>query len=208
MSDHIFDLDRTFFTKNVSFAFYFFLLKRGGVAIKTLPRVISIFFLYSFKRLSLENLHGQIFRCVLKGLRLSDLEVAADRFLSNCEHRVRRSIYCALQEAKLAGHNTFLLSSSPDFLVSRVAKKFSFDMSAGTNYRVDKEGRLCEISTLITGPKKKEIAIQWTKNASHVVAYSDSFDDVSLLCWASEPIAVQPDRELKKIARQRHWKIL
>jgi phosphoserine phosphatase len=61
---------------------------------------------------------------------------------------------------------------------------------------------------LITGPEKKEIANQWVEDASSAVAYSDSFDDVSLLEWAGLPIAVRPDRKLKEHALRFKWGIL
>jgi phosphoserine phosphatase len=170
--------------------------------------VIQIFARYSFGFLPLKELHAEIFSHVLKGLRLADLECFADLFLSTCEERVCPILYLALQNAQKAGHQTFLLSSSPDFLVSRIAKRFSFDRFAGTRYLVDKEGRLCEILLLITGPEKKEIANQWIEDASSTVAYSDSFDDVSLLEWVGLPVAVRPDRKLKEHALRFNWGIL
>jgi phosphoserine phosphatase len=158
--------------------------------------------------LDLEGLHSEIFRYVLKGLLLADLETEATEFLSSCEDRVCPIIFQALQKAQAAGHRAFLLSSSPDFLVSRIARKFSFDRFTGTNYLVDKEGKLCEISLLITGPKKKEIAGQWLGGSSSVVAYSDSFEDLSLLEWAGLPIVIRPCRKLKKHALRCNWCIL
>ncbi len=207
-TNHIFDLDRTFFKKNVSFAFYFYLLRQGGVSYRTFPRVLQIFIRYSLGFLPLKELHSEIFSHVLKGLRLEELQASADLFLTFCENRVCPLMHRALCEAQKAGLATFLLSSSPDFLVSRIAKKFSFDRYAGTGYSVDKEGRLCEILLLITGPEKKEIANRWVEDASSAVAYSDSFDDLSLLEWAGLPIAVRPDRKLKEHALRFKWGIL
>jgi len=206
--NHIFDLDRTFFRNNVSFSFYFYLLRRGIVPYRTFPRVVQIFVRYTFGGLNLEGIHAEIFRHVLKGLRLADLEIAAEQFLSVCDRMVRPVMLQTLLEAQASGQSTYLLSSSPDFLISRIASNFSFDRFAGTNYLVDKEGKLCEIFLLITGPKKKEIAKQWVENPSSAVAYSDSFEDLSLLEWVGCPIVVCPDRKLKKHALRLFWKIL
>jgi phosphoserine phosphatase len=170
--------------------------------------MLQIFIRYSLGLLTLKALHLEIFSHVLKGLRLEDLETSADLFLTFCENRVCPLMHRALCEAQEAGLATFLLSSSADFLVSRIAKKFSFDRYAGTGYSVDKEGRLCEILLLITGPEKKEIANLWVEDASSAVAYSDSFDDVSLLEWAGLPIAVRPDRKLKEHALRFKWGII
>lgn len=205
---HIFDLDRTFFIKNVSFAFYFYLLRNRLISIRTLPRVVQIFVGYTLGRLNLEALHQAIFQHVLKGLVLRDLESAADHFLANVDRMVCPSMLHVLRETQKAGHATFLLSSSPDFLVSRIAKKFSFDRCFGTHYLVDKEGRLCEISVLVTGSKKREIAHQWLNRGFGSVAYSDSFEDIHLLEWVQYPIVIRPCRKLKKYALQRKWCIM
>src|SRR5688572_4945129 len=108
--DHIFDLDRTFFKNNVSFSFYFYLLKRGIVPVRTFPRVVQIFIRYTFSGLNLEGIHTEIFRHVLKGLRLADLEVAAEQFLAACDQMVRPEMLQTLSEAQAAGHSTYLLS--------------------------------------------------------------------------------------------------
>jgi phosphoserine phosphatase len=58
------------------------------------------------------------------------------------------------------------------------------------------------------GQKKKELANQWIKEPSTAVAYSDSFDDLCLLEWVGHPIAVRPDRKLKKHALRCQWDII
>jgi len=40
------------------------------------------------------------------------------------------------------------------------------------------------------------------------VAYADSYCDLPLLERVAEPVAVRPDRRLRRIAEQRGWEIL
>jgi len=205
---HIFDLDRTFFKKNVSFSFYFYLLRRRCSLVRTLPLAVWAFCKFSLGLFNIQAFHGVIFSSVLKGWKRTDLEALADQFLTRYPKMVCPALLQILQKAQAGGHKTYLLSSSPEFLVSRIAAIFSFSTSAGTTYSVDKEDRLCEISLIITGSKKQEIANRWTQDPSPVVAYSDSIEDVKLLEWVGHPVVVRPDRALKKHALARHWTIL
>lgn len=203
--NHIFDLDCTFFKSNASFAFYRALLKERVIPLRTIPRVLQIYLRFFLGFLDLEGFHHAIFHSVLKGLKFSDLEMAADRFLLTCEKRVCPIMNQVLHHAKASHHKTYLLSSSPDFLVSRIAKRFSFDHSLGTQYLIDKEGRLCDIFLLITGQKKKQLAGHWVGDGNGTIAYSDSFEDVSLLEWVDHPITIRPDRKLRKHALRLGW---
>ncbi|MDE3045560.1 MAG: HAD-IB family hydrolase [Verrucomicrobiota bacterium] len=203
---HIFDLDRTLFRKNGSFAFYHFLLKKGILPWSTLIRCIPLL----FRSLDLTFLHREVFRRVLKGVPLSHLEEVVEPFLDQSMDRLLSPfVYRCLQKAKKRGAVVALLSSSPHFLVSRIAKRLRIQRWAGTEYAVDKEGKLCDIATLITGRTKLCIAKQWAAEcglSSHQsAAYSDSNDDLPLLEWVGHPIAVQPDRQLLAVARERRW---
>ncbi len=206
---NLFDLDRTLIHKNLSFGFYFFLLQEGIVPLATLLRTIPLYFRHQFKSLSLENLHHIVFKHILKGQKLHILHEAADRFVAPfIEKTLNRVVFKQFLDAKNARQPTYLLSSSAHFLVERAAQLLGFDRCIGTQYSVDNEGRLCHISTLITGPVKLEIAKRWTDAGAYTTAYSDSSDDLPLLQWADKPIAVRPDKVLRAIARQNGWIIL
>ncbi len=154
------------------------------------------------------GLHHESFRIVLKGKDRRALEAAADRFIVPFVRKwLHPVVWNECLVAKKRGEEICLLSSSADFLVERVAKCLGFHRWAGTEYSIDKAGRLCDILSLITGPGKLKTAKSWAEG-SNVVAYSDSSDDLELLSWAGRAVAVQPDRALRKVAVKRGWSII
>jgi phosphoserine phosphatase len=183
------------------------MLKERIVPLSTLP---SIFILYLLKRMhwiTLEELHERVFRTILKGCSLHRLEEAADRFVKPViERYLNRAVYQRFLIAVAHSQKVYLLSSSPDFLVSRIGKELGFDGWAGTEYSIDKEGKLCEISTLVTGNQKLEIAKRWSQGFA--IAYSDHIDDLPLLEWAGKAILVNPESRLRAIGKSRGWEFL
>ncbi len=162
-----------------------------------------------FKRPSLEQIHREVFTHVLKGLRLSELDSAATQFLKReIPNLLCPTIFSYVENAKKNREKIFLLSSSPLYLVEKIAREFSFDRCAGTEYGIDKEGRICEITSLITGIEKREIARRWAENGATSVAYSDSQDDLALLEWADKAILIRPSRSFRKIAQFRNWTLI
>jgi phosphoserine phosphatase len=206
---HLFDLDRTFVRKNLSYSFYFYLLREGIVSPATLAPTVSLRFRYLLGQIGLIEIHRESFRFLLKGMKLSELEEAADRFVGPFIKKwINLSMQREFEGAKKRGERVYLLSSSADFLVKRVAHLCGFDQFGATEYLVDNEGRLCDISSLVTGPEKLVIAKRWAGDVYEAIAYSDSGDDVPLLEWSSRAVAVYPDRRLLRVAKERGWPIV
>lgn len=203
----IFDLDRTLIRSNSSFCFYFFLLKKRLVPVKTLFHAAFLFFLYQ-QGLSLKDLHQFVFRFILKGLSLVKIQSFVSLFVDQLLKKdLRSSVFYRFQQAKLEGQFTWLLSSSPDFLVAEIGKRLGFDRASGTEYKIDKQGRLCQILNLIDGTSKRDYALKAKLPARETVVYSDSDDDMPLFEWAGKKVAVFPNRALRNIAIQKGWEI-
>ena len=143
----------------------------------------------------------------MKGISLSIFESEVDSFLDRfLLPRIDSRIHLRFLQAKKRGEKTFLLSSAPAFLVSKIAARLGFDLWQGTEYCIDKEGRLCEISTLIDGEAK--LACAKSHADGEAIVYSDSHDDLPLFEWAARAVVVRPRRRLRKIAEERTWEIL
>ena len=205
----IVDLDRTLIRKSIAFSFYFYLIQQGIVSRSSLLKTVPLYFRLRWGWISLSKLHHASFQAVFKGLSLAVLNEAADRFVEpfvrGC---VNLEILAICKQAKAAGEPVLLLSASADFLVRRAARACSISECAASEYSVDNEGRLCEISRLMTGESKKKMAESWSQNKGETFVYTDSFDDLPLLEWADVPVAVSPDRKLRKVAVERGWKII
>jgi phosphoserine phosphatase len=181
-------------------------LRRGIVSVFTLPIALTHLFRYRFGKGGLAGLHQRLFHSILKGLKQSLLEKESDLFLKNhLLEMVSPSV------AKQITKQSSILSSSPNFLVSKIAAHFGVELFAGTEYDTDLDGNLKKIRSLVDGNEKLRIAQEWCRKQNilpkDVCAWSDSVDDLPLLDWAGKVIAVRPTNKLKKIALKNKWQI-
>ncbi len=209
----VFDLDRTIVLDNCSFNFCRYLVARG-----ILP---SFCFFYSFLYyaqhlffgLSLGGLHTKIFQRLLRGRSLKQLEQNVEPFLKEYLYsRANASVLAQLRLAHQLGHYTLILSNSPDFLVKKVAQILGVDEWRATKYAVDKESNLCHIDSIMQGEEKalcvNEVASRLSIAKEQITAYSDSILDLPLLLSAGKPVAVNPDRKLKRFSKLKNWLII
>jgi HAD superfamily hydrolase (TIGR01490 family) len=111
-----------------------------------------------------------------------------------------------------AGRKIFLVSSSPIEIVSHLAEYLGIDECIASQSRVDADGRFTgELEFYAYGPHKA-VAIQAAAERDGIdlarsYAYSDSITDTPMLELVGHPVAVNPDRELARLARQQEWEI-
>jgi HAD superfamily hydrolase (TIGR01490 family) len=111
-----------------------------------------------------------------------------------------------------AGRKVFIVSSSPIEIVEPLARYMGVDETIASRARLDAEGRYTgELDFYCYGPNKAEAMLAIAKeedidlDASY--AYSDSVTDVPMLEVVGHPVAVNPDRDLQRIARDRGWEV-
>jgi HAD superfamily hydrolase (TIGR01490 family) len=110
------------------------------------------------------------------------------------------------------GHKVFIVSASPEEVVAPIAQLLGVDEAIATRAELDDEGRYSgRTERYVYGPEK-EVAILEAAARDHLDlaeswAYSDSATDVPMLSAVGHPVAVNPDRELAKVAREKGWEI-
>ena len=82
-----------------------------------------------------------------------------------------------------------------------------------TRSQVDAEGRYTgELEMYAYGPGKaeavKDLAAAEELDLAGCYAYSDSATDLPLMETVGHPVAVNPDKELRRIAEERNWPVL
>jgi phosphoserine phosphatase len=96
--------------------------------------------------------------------------------------------------------------------VKKVAGLLGVNEWRATEYAIDRERNLCHISSVMQGEEKasctKEVADRLSISTERITAYSDSILDLPLLLSAGVPIAVNPDRKLRRFSLQKKWFIL
>jgi HAD superfamily hydrolase (TIGR01490 family) len=109
------------------------------------------------------------------------------------------------------GRRVFIVSSSPEEVVRPLAERLGVDDVIATRAEIV-DGRYTGNLEFYCYRERKADAIRETAAeqgidlaASH--AYSDSITDLPMLEAVGQPVAVNPDRELRRLAQQRGWKI-
>jgi HAD superfamily hydrolase (TIGR01490 family) len=118
-----------------------------------------------------------------------------------------------IEEHKRAGRKTVIISSSPIETVEAIGDQLGVDDVIATRARVDADGRYTgELEFYAYGPFKaeaiREMAVQEGIDLASSYAYSDSITDLPMLELVGHPVAVNPDRELARVARERGWDVL
>ena len=117
-----------------------------------------------------------------------------------------------IREHRAAGRRVFIVSASPEEIVAPLARYLGVDEAIATRARLDEQGRYTgEVEFYAYGPHKAE-AIRRSAAVQGIdltasFAYSDSATDIPMLETVGHPVAVNPDRDLLKVARERGWEV-
>lgn len=111
------------------------------------------------------------------------------------------------------GRKVFIVSASPEEIVAPLAQYLGADEAIATRAVLDDEGRYTgDVELYCYGPEKarilEEVADRDGIDLASSYAYSDSATDLPMLAAVGHPVAVNPDRELTRAARDADWEIV
>lgn len=209
----IFDLDYTLCTVNTSFRFGIYLVYEKFLPLYKMPYLIGCYFCHKIGVMSMSMLHQQACQHLFHGKSIKILAKHVECFLdAQLKDMLNEEIISRLNDAKSQGHYTVLLSSSPDFLVGEIAKRMGFHEWAGTEYSFLTNQIIGDVGQLMEGENKAQYVRQLMKkmdlSKDKITAYSDSSLDLPFLEAVGNPIAVNPDKKLRKLSEKRDWPII
>ncbi|MDO4243830.1 MAG: HAD-IB family hydrolase [Actinomyces sp.] len=117
-----------------------------------------------------------------------------------------------IEAHRRAGHDIVVVSASGAEMVEPIAELVGADRAVATRMEVDEEGRFTGriAHCLLHGAKVDALAAD---AAAHGIslerswAYSDSISDRPMLEAVGHPVAVNPDRELRRLAMDAGWPV-
>jgi HAD superfamily hydrolase (TIGR01490 family) len=141
-------------------------------------------------------------------LREMGQEIAEERVLP----RVYEGVAKIIEHHREAGDLTYLCTASPIELAEIVSESLDMTGALGTQGEVSWSGRYTGRVAppgVLHGDAKADAVAELSQRVeidlAESYAYSDSINDLPLLELVGHPIAVNPDSELKRIARERGW---
>lgn len=111
-----------------------------------------------------------------------------------------------------AGQRVWLVTAAPVELGDVIARRLGLTGAIGTVAEVSDgayTGRL--VGDMMHGPAKAEaiagLAVAEGLDLSRCAAYSDSINDLPMLSAVGRAVAVNPDAQLRRVARERGWEV-
>jgi HAD superfamily hydrolase (TIGR01490 family) len=210
-----FDLDRTLLRRSSALALAGSFRERGLISRRQLLQAAAWQLLFvargasheAVRRGAEDGLH------VLAGHRPEELrELVADAM----EPVLRPLVYAEplrlVERHRERGERVFIVSATLQEIVDAIAGDLGFDGALGTVCEV-RDGRYTgrALRALHAGAKAdclREVAKREDLDLAECTAYSDSHTDLPFLEAVGHPVAVNPDRELRRIAADRGWPVL
>ncbi len=128
--------------------------------------------------------------------------------------RYRPGARQALGAHRAAGDRLVLLTSSSAYLSAAVVAELGLDEVACTRFAVGDDGRFtgAAIEPLCFGAGKVHHARAIAERAGVALTacayYADSLADLPMLEAVGQPVAVNPDARLRRVARRRGWPVV
>ncbi len=208
-----FDLDKTVITKASIGAFSSHFRRHGLIKRRTALRAIGSQLVYVQLGTD-EDRMAKLRESLLALTRGWDRDrvrqIVRERLLETVEPLIYAEALELMASHHLAGQRVYLVSTSPEEIVLPMAELLGADGVICSRAEVDEDGRYTgRMAFFADGSHKAEAIAELAANVGldlgASTAYSDSATDVPMLELVGRPVAVNADRALAKVARERHW---
>ena len=211
-----FDLDKTVIARASMAAFGHHFYRGGLVSRRTVVRALASQFVFLHLGASEQKL-ARIREQVLVMTRGWDQQEVARIVRETLDEVVEPIIYAEalelIEQHQAEGRRTYIVSASPEEIVQPLAEYLGVDGAIASRAVIDRDGRYTgEMAFYAYGPFKAEAMQDLARfegiDLAASYAYSDSYTDVPMLEAVGHPVAVNPDRVLARLARERGWETL
>jgi HAD superfamily hydrolase (TIGR01490 family) len=210
-----FDLDKTVIAKASIAAFGRTFYRGGLISRSTVVRALASQFVYMHLGASEQKL-ARVRENVLEMTKGWNQQEVSRLVREALEDIVEPIIYAEaldlIERHQAAGRLVYLVSASPEEIVRPLAGYLGARGSIASTAVIDADGRYTgEMDFYAYGPFKadamRDVAEREGIDLSASYAYTDSYTDAPMLEAVGHPVAVNPDRVLAKLAKERGWEI-
>ena len=211
-----FDLDRTLMQGSSAFQFGRAAFRAGLLSRRQLLADAWANIMFRLRGSSDENTHALRNRisASLEGTRVRDLERLGPSVLAGVLPRIYPQVLKLAHDHQDAGRKVYITTAASQELAGILAQVLVFDGGIGSEFSEAIDGVYTgrPVGLFIYGEGKaraiEELARREGFELEQCYAYSDSVSDLPMLRLVGHPVAVNPDRELLRTARQEGWDVM
>ncbi|SDM06291.1 HAD-superfamily subfamily IB hydrolase, TIGR01490 [Corynebacterium mycetoides] len=209
-----FDLDKTIIATSSAFAFGKEFLNNGMITRQEAVEIYMTKASYMLMGLSSERMDStrDYMAQLVTGWAVDDIDRVTTETMRTV---VTPAIYAEARELigfhKRHGRDVIIISASADILVEPIARELGVDMIVATELEVV-DGKLTgNVTRFLKGDAKADAVTEFAESHGYDLAgsyaYSDSATDIPMLGMVGHPVAVNPDRALRKHAQEHGWEV-
>jgi len=210
-----FDLDKTVIAKSSALAFSRSFYAGGLINRRSVLRSSYAQFVYLLGGADhdqMEKMREFLSRMVTGWPVDTVREIVADTLHNIVEPLVYDEAVSLIEDHHLAGRDVIIVSASGSEMVEPIGDLLGVDAVIATQMAIQ-DGRYTGAIDFYAYAENKATAMQDLASRrgydlARSFAYSDSVTDVHMLEIVGHPHAVNPDKELRRIARERDWPVL
>ena len=210
-----FDLDKTIIAKAAMAAFRGPLVDEGLLTKRSLLRALfaqAVYLHLGASELRLVRVRGVLARLARGWDSTTVREIVSETLERIVDPIIYAEAVDLIELHRALGHRIVIVSASPEEIVVPLARHLGVETTIASRAELDEHGRYTgEVAFYAYGPFKaaaiEELAEREGIDLSASFAYSDSHTDIPTLQLVGHPVAVNPDRILSHLAREREWEV-
>jgi HAD superfamily hydrolase (TIGR01490 family) len=210
-----FDLDRTLLSRSSSLALAGPFRERGLIRRRQLAKaaVAQLVFARFGAGKRRVGATATSAMSVLHGLPVETMsQLVAEAWEPVLRPLVYREAVELAREHAARGEPVIVVSAALQEVVERIVEELGFDGALASRAEVEDGVYTGRLERRLYGHEKvdalEELARERGLELSRSTAYSDSYSDIPFLDAVGNPVAVNPDWALRRVARERAWPIL
>lgn len=209
-----FDLDKTVIARSSAYAFRRQFVESGLLTTSGMLQMAlgqAMYISGGHDQDQMEAARDQL-SAMVKGWRADHVrKIAEDSLHQVISPYVYAEARDLIRHHRLLGHDVIVISASASEIVEPVSAAIGVDESIATRLEVVDGIYTGEVSFFCRGGNKamemRRLAAERGYDLSRCHAYSDSATDEPMLSAVGHPVAVNPDKALRRIAEEKSWPI-
>jgi HAD superfamily hydrolase (TIGR01490 family) len=210
-----FDLDRTLLRRSSALALAGSFRQHGVIGRGQLAKAAAWQLLFAARGAGAETVRkaAEDGLMILKGFAVDDLRaLVADAMESVLKPLVYQEALALVARHRERGEPVYIVSATLQEIVEELADELGFDGALGSTCEIEAGVYTGRSLRACHGEGKaaalRELARGQGYDLTASTAYSDSHTDLPFLEAVGNPVAVNPDRDLRRIASDRGWPVL